>query len=43
MWKNHPYRTHPNAKHFDGKEEVRGRPKTTIVVETLKQAQMTKN
>jgi len=28
--------THPNTKHFDGKEEVRGRPKTTIATETLR-------
>ncbi len=43
LWKNHPYRTHPNAKHFDGKEEVQGRPKTTIVAETLKCPHMTKD
>jgi len=41
--RNHPYRTHPNEKHFDGKKEVRGRPKTTTTVETLRRAQMTKD
>jgi hypothetical protein len=41
--RNHPYKTHPNAKHFDGNEEVQGKPKTTIVVKTLKQTQMTKD
>ncbi len=40
--RNHPYRTHLNAKHFDGKKEVRGRPKTTIV-ETLRRTQMTED
>jgi hypothetical protein len=38
LWRNHPYRTHLNARHFDGKKEVWGSPKTTIVVETLMRA-----
>jgi hypothetical protein len=40
LWKNHPYITHPNAKHLDGKEKVWGRLKTTTAIETLRQAQM---
>jgi hypothetical protein len=34
--KKPPYRIHPNVKHFDGREEVQGRPKTTTDVETLR-------
>ncbi len=40
LWINHPYRTYPNAKRFDGKKEVRGRPKTITTIETLKWTQM---
>ncbi len=43
LQKNHLYKKHPNAKHFDGKEELRRRPWTTIVVETLRQAQRTED
>jgi hypothetical protein len=34
--KNHPYKTHPNAKHLDGKEELWRRPRTTTTIETLR-------
>jgi hypothetical protein len=40
---SHPYRTHPNAKHFDGKEELRRRPWTTTTTETLRQVQRTED
>jgi hypothetical protein len=43
LQRNHPYRTHLNANHFDGKEEVRGRPKIKITLETLRRSQMTKD
>ncbi len=36
LQRNHPYRTHPNAKHFDGKEELQRRPRTTTTTETLR-------
>jgi hypothetical protein len=28
---NYPYRTHPDAKHFDGKKKLKKRPNTTTI------------
>ncbi len=39
LQRNHPYRKHPNAKHFDDKEELWRRPRTTTTTETLRRAQ----
>jgi hypothetical protein len=43
LQRNHPYKTHLNAKHFNGKEELRRRPQTTIATETLRWAQRTED
>ncbi len=43
LQRNHPYRTHPNAKHFNGKEELRRRLRTIIATETLRRAQRTED
>ncbi len=43
LQRNHPYRRHPNAKHFDDKEELRKRPRTTTTTETLRRAQRTED
>jgi len=38
---NHPYKTHPNARHFDGREELQRRPHRTSVEEIMWQARRT--
>ncbi len=41
MNRNHPYRIHPNAQHFNGHEELRGRPDIITAVEAKRQAHKT--
>jgi len=43
LQRNHPYITHPNAKHFDGKEELRRRPQTTTATKTSRRTQRTED
>jgi hypothetical protein len=33
---NYTYKTHPNAKHFDGKKELMRRPNITTIAKTIR-------
>jgi len=39
--RNHPYRMHPNARHFNGHEELQEKLHTTTATETIRQARLT--
>jgi len=41
LQRDHPYRTHPNAAHFIGVEELRMKPRTTTGADTLRRARRT--
>jgi len=43
LHQDHPYRFHPNAKHFNGQEELQDRPKTPTCAQTSRQAMRTEN